>query len=226
MTTTNILIAVVAIALGIAASVLTKSPRSDRRRGEMGALAGRLGLHFDRARDERLPEQFGFLNVLAAGDQRSASNIMRGNYNGAQVLLFDYECYYGSKESERLQTTVLMLFFPLPFPELTVFRKTPVVKLATLAGYADIEFESAEFSRRFCVRSRDKKFAYDFCHPGMMEYLLKNRDLHLEIEGRVLALGCGRLLNPTEFVFNLTRLFQIRSLMPKYLFPRSGSCQE
>jgi len=30
------------------------------------------------------------------------------------------------------------------------------------------------------VRSRDKKFAYDVCHPRMMEYLLARRDLAIE----------------------------------------------
>ena len=39
-------------------------------------------------------------------------------------------------------------------------------------GYQDIKFESAEFSKTFCVRSPDKKFAYDVCNAKMMEYLL------------------------------------------------------
>jgi hypothetical protein len=39
-------------------------------------------------------------------------------------------------------------------------------------GYGDIKFESAEFSKTFCLRTPDKKFAYDACNAKMIEYLL------------------------------------------------------
>jgi hypothetical protein len=94
-------------------------------------------------------------------------------------------------------------------------------KVAQAFGYDDIDFESAEFSRRFCVRSRDKKFAYDFCHARMMEFLLANDDLTIEIDQDVLAVTFDSRLNPERIEPNLQRLAMLRSLMPDYLF--SGS---
>jgi hypothetical protein len=85
-------------------------------------------------------------------------------------------------------------------------------------GYQDIKFESAEFSKTFCVRSPDKKFAYDVCHAQMMEYLLANRDLSIEIENEVLALAFDRCLATEQIEFNLQRLVEIRSRLPEYLF--------
>ena len=85
-------------------------------------------------------------------------------------------------------------------------------------GYQDIKFESAEFSKTFCVRSPDKKFAYDVCNVKMMEYLLANRDLSIEIENEVIALAFNTRLSVEQIEFNLQRLVEIRSRLPQYLF--------
>ena len=73
-------------------------------------------------------------------------------------------------------------------------------------------------SRQFCVRSADKKFAYDFCHGKMMEYLLANPDLSVEIEGPVMAIAFSHCLEPNQIPGNLQRLITLRTLMPEYLF--------
>ncbi|HZL77977.1 MAG TPA: DUF3137 domain-containing protein, partial [Candidatus Limnocylindrales bacterium] len=91
-------------------------------------------------------------------------------------------------------------------------------KVAEVFGYQDIKFESAEFSKTFCVRSKDKKFAYDVCNAKMMEYLLANRDLSIEIEYQALALAFDRCLAAEQIESNLQRLIEIRSRLPEYLF--------
>jgi hypothetical protein len=56
----------------------------------------------------------------------------------------------------------------------------------------DIDFESREFSDHFDVRSESKKFAYAFCNPRMMEFLLTRKTLSLEIgENHMLLLPHG-----------------------------------
>ena len=82
----------------------------------------------------------------------------------------------------------------------------------------DIDFESAEFSRKFVVRSPDKKFAYDFCNARMIEYLLDNRDLQVEVEHDSLALFFGSCLSPDAIQPNFDRLIQVRELIPDYVF--------
>ena len=105
----------------------------------------------------------------------------------------------------------------LACPELTIGPEGFFSKIAQAVGYDDIDFESHEFSRQFCVRSRDKKFAYDVCHARMIEYLMANDDLVIEIEHQALALYFSRRLDPALIEPNLTRLIQIRNLMPEYL---------
>ena len=46
-------------------------------------------------------------------------------------------------------------------------------KAAGALGFDDIDFESAEFSRRFHVSSSDKRFAYDLLTARAMNFLLK-----------------------------------------------------
>ena len=85
-------------------------------------------------------------------------------------------------------------------------------------GYQDINFESAEFSKAFNVRSPDKKFAYDVCNAAMMEYLLANRDLSVELENEAIALAFSSRLAAEQIELNLQRLVEIRSRLPEYLF--------
>jgi hypothetical protein len=216
----GIVIIVGVVAVAVCAAMYFHAQEERKRRDEMTSLAGRLGLHFTADRDKQLPERFRFLDRLAEGSDRYALNVISGNYNDHRVLLFDYHYVISDgKNRQPCDISFFMLFLPLPLPELQIAPKGAFAKLAGVFGFQDINFESAEFSRAFRVRARDRKFAYDVCNPGMMQFLLGNRDLSIEIEGRVLALEFDRRLNTTEMVHNLTRLLQVRALMPKYLFP-------
>jgi len=110
-----------------------------------------------------------------------------------------------------------MLTLPIVCPELTIAKEGIFSKIAQSFGYDDIDFESHEFSRKFCVRSKDKKFAYDICNAQMIEYLLANQDMSLEFENNILALSFNKRLSPEEIVPNLDRLIYVRGLIPGYI---------
>ena len=195
-----------------------------KRREAMAGLATRLGLRFTPTNDYDLAERYEFLDALATGSNRYAYNVISGNHQGNEVLIFDYHYETYSTDSKGNRTThhhyfsFFILRLPQRFPELRITREGLFSKIAQAFGYKDINFESAEFSRAFCVRSPDKKFAYDVCHPRMMEYLLANRDLSIEVEADSLALAFGKCLDVQEIEFNLERLVHIRSQFPEYLF--------
>ena len=94
-------------------------------------------------------------------------------------------------------------------------------RIVEALGKPHIAFESAEFSRTFRVRTLDRKFASDVCHPRMMEFLLANQDLTIEIRGPALAVLFEDWLRPEKIEHNLTRLVEIRKLLPDYLFTRN-----
>ncbi len=198
-----------------------------KRREAMMALAAKLGLRFEPEKNWDLASRYGFLDRLRAGSNRYAFNTLSGNCQGHNTVVFDYHYETHSTDSKGHRKThhhyfsCFILHVPASFPELVIAKEGFFSKIAQAVGYDDIDFESHEFSRRFCVRSPNKKFAYDVCHARMMEYLLANDDLTIEIEGDVLAVTFNSRLDPERIEPNLNRLIALRSLMPEYLF--SGS---
>ena len=211
----------------VIAGVIYSVIAARKRREAMFELTTRLGLSFSQSDDTSLADRFGFLDKLAQGSNRYAYNVLRGNFQGHEVLAFDYHYETHSTDSKgRRQThhhhfSFFILMLPQAFPELLIAPEGIFSRIAQAFGYDDIDFESAEFSRAFCVRSKDRKFAYDVCHAQMMEYLLTNRDLTVEIELNALALAFNKCLEAPEIEANLQRLVQTRSLMPEYLFTKA-----
>jgi len=206
------------------AGVIWAQAAARKRREAFAVIAARLGLAFSPDHDHGLGARFQFLDKLAQGENRYAYSTLSGEYRGHPILAFDYHYETYSTDSKgRRQThhhhfSFFILMLERSFPELTIAREGIFSKIAQTFGYDDIDFESHEFSRKFCVRSKDKKFAYDICHTRMMEYLLANPDLTIEIEDCALAIAFSRCLKPEEIEPNLDRLVQIRLLLPNYLF--------
>ncbi len=190
-----------------------------KRREAMAAVAARLGFHFSPGKDRDMARRYRFLDKLRRGSERYAFNILSGSYQGYEVLLFDYHYRTGSgKNTHHYYISFFILHLPVSFPELIIAQEGIFSKIAQAVGYDDIDFESYEFSRKFCVRSKDKKFAYDVCNARMIEYLLSNIDLSIEIEDRVMAISFDSRLAPEQIEPNLNRLITVRSLLPDYLF--------
>lgn len=197
-----------------------------KRQEGLSALAQRLNLGFAAGENYGIAGRFEFLKQLAQGDNRYATNVLSGNYQQNEILAFDYhyETYTQTKNGRQTQHhwfSFFILTLPAFFPDLTIRRENFFTKVAEVFGYDDINFESAEFSKTFCVRSPDKKFAYDVCNAQMIEYLLANRDLSVEIENKVLALAFTTRLSPEQIETNLQRLVEIRTRLPEYLFTNS-----
>jgi hypothetical protein len=194
-----------------------------KRREGLIDLARRLNLSFDAGQHHTLADDYSFLKQLDKGDNRYATNILSGTYQQYPVVAFDYHYETYSTDSKGRQQTLhhwlslVILTLPGVFPELSIRREGIFTKIAEVFGYEAIKFESAEFSKHFCVRSSDKKFAYDFCNAGMIEYLLANRDLSVEIENQALAMVFTSRLSVAQFENDLRRLVEIRARFPQYL---------
>ncbi|MHC4325617.1 MAG: hypothetical protein ACYSUX_15225 [Planctomycetota bacterium] len=190
-----------------------------KRREAMAAVAAKLGMQFMPHKDRYMPKRYRFLNKLRQGSGRYAFNILSGSYQGHEVILFDYHYKTGSgKNTHHHYLSFFILHLQIPFPELIIAPEGIFSKIAQAVGYDDIDFESHEFSRKFCVRSPNKKFAYDVCNARMIEYLLSNTDLSIEIENNAMAISFNSRLAPERIEPNLNRLITVRSLLPDYLF--------
>jgi hypothetical protein len=221
------LLIVAVFVIAAISSVIYNSIQMQKRQEGLIDLSRRLNLGFSAMENYGIPDRYDFLKQLAQGDNRYATNVLSGTFQQYDVLAFDYHYETQTHDKNGTHTehhwfSFFILTLPAFFPDLTIRRENFFTKVAEVFGYSDIKFESAEFSKAFCVRSPDKKFAYDVCNAKMIEYLLANRDLSAEIENNVLALAFNTRLSPGQIETNLQRLVKIRARLPEYLFTQNA----
>ncbi len=208
----------------IIAAVIWGIYAGKKRREAMALLAEQLGLRFSHERNYQIAKRYAFLDKLRQGSNRYAYNRLEGHYRGHEVSVFDYHYETHSTDSKGHRQThhhhfsFFILHMEKSFPELTIAKEGFFSKIAQAVGFDDIDFESHEFSKRFAVRSKDKKFAYDFCNAQMIDYLLAGNEIELEVESNLLALAFSRSLKVEELEPRLRQLVDIRERMPEYLF--------
>ena len=194
-----------------------------KKRAAFLAWATAHGWTYAPERRTDFAEAYRFLDRLRQGHSRYAEHVLEGELEGRPARAFTY--HYAVTTSTGKSTTthhyysgVVLVELARQFPELCIRPENLLDKLGGMVGLDDIDFESVEFSKKFSVRSPDKKLAYDFCHTGMMEYLLQNPKTAIELENNVLVLYDGRALKAEVLDDRLVHLGRIRTLIPEYLF--------
>ncbi|MHC4638285.1 MAG: hypothetical protein ACYTBP_05105 [Planctomycetota bacterium] len=217
------LVIILVIAL-IIAGIVFGHIAAKKRREDLNCLAQKLGMSFHPEKNYDLDNEYKFLDALRQGSNRYAYNILYGDYKDQYLQVLDYHYETHSTNSKGHQQThhhhfsFFILKLEKSFPEIKITKEGFFSKIGQALGFDDIDFESHEFSRRFCVRSKDKKFAYDVCNAKMIDYLLDNKDMSIEIENNALALAFNRCLKVEDIEHNMDRLIKVRSLIPEYLF--------
>ena len=199
-----------------------------KRREELAALAAQLGWRFDPTKDRSHDDEYAHFEIFRRGHGRCAFNTLTGeltiderNYP-AKMGDFVYKITTSTGKSTQTHTyRFSYLILHLPFanvPDLLIRREGMFDKLAGAFGFDDIDFESAEFSKRFHVKSPDKKFAYDVIHPRMMEYLLGSDPPTVDIECGRCCLSDGRhRWSPQEFNSTLSWVADFIDLWPDHV---------
>lgn len=173
-----------------------------KRQAALFDMATRLGLRFSPLRDASHDDQYAHFEIFRHGYDRYAYNTMTGTLPvggrpyPCKLGDFTYKTKEGTGKNRRTVThRFSYLIAHLPFaqlPDLLVRREGMFDKLAGVFGMDDIDFESAEFSRAFHVKSPDKKFAYDVCHQRMIEFLMRSNPPTIDIENGRLCLSNGQ----------------------------------
>ncbi len=199
-----------------------------KRREAMAALAAELGWRFDRTRDRSHDDEYAHFEIFRRGHSRAAYNTMWGELERqgrrwpAKMGDFTYKITTSTGKSTSTQTyrfSYLILHMPWSrVPDLLIRREGMFDKIAGVLGFDDIDFESAEFSRRFHVSSPDKRFAYDVIDPRMMEFLLKGDPPTVDIENRRCCISDGRRRwEPVEFRQKLAWITEFLDHWPKHV---------
>jgi len=184
--------------------------QAKKRREAMALLANELGMSFNPARDSDHDDHYAHFEIFRRGDNRTAYNTLFGErtVNAIRLVVkagdFRYTVTTGSGKDRKTTTynfSYLIVHLPYPtMPDLLIRPEHVFDRIAGVFSNKDIDFESEEFSRRFMVASPDRKFAYDICHPCMIEFLLETRPPAVDIERARLCLADGsRTWTPEQF---------------------------
>jgi hypothetical protein len=195
-----IVIGAVVIALMVFGHIAAK-----KRREALQALANQRNLTFDSSKHRNFDANFPMFECLSKGSRRYAENVLNGQWGERRFTGFDYHYETYSRNSKgRRQThhhrfSAVILEAGLPLKELFIRPEGIFDKVTEFFGYDDIDFESAEFSKKFYVKAQDKRWAYDVIHQDTMQFLLGRPKFTIQFDlGLVIAFRSSKF-DPQEF---------------------------
>jgi len=230
----EIVIIIVALVGLLVAGVFYSSKKAKERTLALSSFAASKQFDFEVNRDATLPGRFSRFGVFNRGFSRYAYNTMRGttDVSGNQVSLTtgDYSFKEQTGSGKDRKTTTYDLSYviaELPFTTrvtMTLRNEGFFDKIAGAIGFDDIDFESAEFSKKFFVKCDDKKVAYDMIDPRMIQWLLETEVPTVEIVGDfVLIYGGLSRWKPEQFESRFTFFVDFISRWPGHLVNRLKS---
>lgn len=191
---------------------------AEKRRKELAAWAQSKGLSFDPQKHRGFDERFPNFKCLKRGHSRYAYNIMSGILGSGEFLGFDYHYTTGSgKNRQDHHFSAVILQSPIMLKPLFIRSENVFDKLTEFAGFDDIDFESAEFSRKFYVKSPDKRWAYDVIHPRMMEYLLTRPVFTIQFDLNRIIAHRNKKFSINDFTQAIEHVEGVIERFPEYL---------
>jgi hypothetical protein len=194
-----ILVVAILVAAIIYAQVLAR-----RRREAMAAWARARGLSYSPEKQRSVDGAFPF-SCLHKGDNRYAYNVMQGRWREFEVYAFDYHYETHSHDSKgRRQThthefSAAIVTPSFPIKPLLIRTEGFFDKVGEFFGADDIDFELAEFSREFFVKSPDRRWAFDVLHQEAMEFLLHSPRYTMEFQDGSAIAHTGARWTPDAF---------------------------
>jgi hypothetical protein len=168
-------LAIVAVVIGLA---VFGAYMSAKRRKELMAWAESKGLRYTQGKRRGVDSRFAEFKCLHKGKNRYAYDVMEGEWSERPIVAFDYHYETESRDSKgrrqrhhhHFSAVILGNYFPLK--PLFIRPEGFFDKVTEFLGLDDIDFESAEFSRKFFVKAQDRRWAFDVIHARTMQFLL------------------------------------------------------
>jgi hypothetical protein len=210
---------IIAAAIVIAAaSIIYGIYAAGKRQKELAGWAFSKGLSFDPDKDTEFDSKYPRFDCLQRGDSRYAYNAMYGAIDGRVFLGCDYHYATGSgKSRQQHHLSLVIVKSPIWLKPLFIRPENFFDKVAEFAGFNDIDFESAEFSKKFYVKSTDKKWAYDIIHPRTMEFLLASPVFSIQFDTLSIILYRDRTFSTADFESAVEFINGFFGLIPEYV---------
>ena len=218
----GLFVGVVVLFLSLFIGAVIFSIRAKKKRQmELSAWADARGFTFLPDETPALAHQFPGFKVFHTGSRRYAYNVMTGERDQRGLWAFDYHYETYSTDSKgRRQThhhhfSALVVDSGMYLKPLTIRAENFFDKMKGVFGFDDIDFESAEFSRKFWVTAKEKRWAYEVIHQGTMEFLLEAPRYGIEFDGPYALAVRSKRFKPHEFDEALELLDGVLGRIPK-----------
>lgn len=196
----------IAVVLGfIAVMAILGHVQAQKRRKELAAWAAAHGLAFAPDKVWGVDSRFPGFEALGKGENRYAHNVLSGRRDGAEFYAFDYHYETHSTDSKGRRRTnhhhfsAVIRGAPMPLQPLTIRPEGLFDRIGAFFGYEDIDFESAEFSRKFHVSAPDRRWAYDVLHARAIEFLLASPFYSIDMEPAHAMAWRSSRFSPAQF---------------------------
>jgi hypothetical protein len=188
------------------------------RRRIVGLWASQRGWHFRDTDTDSMDDMQRDFSVLTTGRSRYALNIADGSWKERDARFFDWHWVTGNGKNTRVHhMSAVLVRSRLPLKPLLIRPENFLDTVADLVGFSDIDFESAEFSRRFFVKAEDRRWAYDVIQPATMDYLMMAPPYSLAMSTGWVLVWDGRRWDPPEMEPALAHACAVLDRMPDFL---------
>ena len=212
------------LTVAVIAAIVLSMRAAARRRKLLSTWAALRGLAFSPGPDHSFRSTYPGFGCLDWGDaDRHALNIMTGELHGHRCTAFDYHYETHSTDSKGNRTSTshhfsaVILHSELPLKRLQIRPERFFDKITEFFGYDDMDFESAEFSRKFHVKAPDRRWAFDVIHQRTMQFLLDQPQFTIQFEGNSAIAYRSSRFRPREFDAAAKTLAGIFDGLPDYL---------
>jgi hypothetical protein len=198
--------------------------RASGRRSELAEFAGCIGWTFA---ERSLTVASGLTSYpFGTGFDREDVDVVSGVFEGRQCAHFTrrfVERRRGTSASEQVVLThefrVSSVELGAEYPTIDILPEDVVERAAKLVGGMDVDFESAEFNRRWRVKGGDPRYVHDMITPRVMDRLVRDdtRGMALRIEGRHLLTWRAGRLAPENLAATFAVLTSVASVLPPHV---------
>ncbi|RKZ17799.1 hypothetical protein DRQ50_04620 [bacterium] len=206
-------VVIVAIIIaGVALAIVVFRADQERKR-LLRAWARSKGLRLKRIKKRGWEKEYPAFKLLTKGHHRHSSLHIEGEVDGKRVRCVDYRYTTGSGKNRQTHSYALVVMDTCcPVVPLHIRREHLFDRVGEFFGHDDIDFESAEFSRKFHVAASDRRWAYDVIHQKTMDYLLETPSVTIEFgyaeiavyrTGALSAERCQEALKVARRMFDL-----------------------
>lgn len=194
-----------------------------KRKQALPAWAAANGLTCVAGKDREFEHRFPEFKCLRQGRNRYARNIMDGEMSGRRVTAFDYHYEThstnakGQRQTHHHSFSAVVVDSPIPLKPLFIRTENLLDKIGEFVGLDDIDFESAEFSKKFYVKADDRRWAYDVLHTRAMQHLLDSPRFSIQFASMHAIAYRGSKFDVADFEAGIAAIRGLLDQLPDYV---------